>query len=252
MRLENEVSQNNLHNKLHPTVQSAAAVWAGRMSQTFGYQRRMDQKILAAYLDIVDSIYGVYLDSCQGFQSAVQVFEASQLETLKRNIELSSQDKNKDIRYCITLDDLDSGCVIYSKGNEDNGAYRRLHYCPTQLEYKQRNNPNGGNYKFVGNMAIITIFEYWESSCRNELAQLHQVKPKRIRSDIFGDLRHLRNSIIHHRGIALPEVAKCKIFNWYNEGDEIFICGDKMEDIVSAIKEPRSELYFVEGKAAQQ
>jgi len=213
----------------------------------------MDKQIVATYIDTVDSIYGVYLDSCQGFQAAIEVFEKSQLETLKRNIKLSSQeDRNKDIHYCLTLEDFDSCCMIYSKGNKDDGTYRTLHYCPTQLEYKQRNSPHGGNYKFAGNMAIIAIFEYWESSCRTALAQLHQVKSKQIKPNIFGDLRHLRNSIIHHRGIALPAVSKCKVFNWYDEGDEIFICGDKMEDIVSAIKESRSELYFVESKSAQQ
>ncbi|MGA1825502.1 MAG: hypothetical protein ACMUIP_12660, partial [bacterium] len=90
-----------------------------------------------------------------------------------------------------------------------------MHYSSTQAEYKKRNSPDGINYRFIGNMALISIYEYWENSCRNKLANYHQVDQKKIKSIIFGDLRLLRHSIVHHKGIALPNVEQCKIFNWY-------------------------------------
>ncbi|MDL1969134.1 MAG: hypothetical protein LWW97_11515 [Deltaproteobacteria bacterium] len=95
-------------------------------------------------------------------------------------------------------------------------------------------------------MALIAIYEYWESSCRNKLAVYHGVKLKQVKSQIFGDLRFLRHSIVHHGGIALPEVEKCKKFIWYKTGDEIFINGYQMEEIVAAIKKLGISLYFIE------
>ncbi len=206
----------------------------------------MPDNIIKEYTKIVDSIYGVFLDGCQGFSSAKTAFEQSQLLTLQQNKKLLAENKSlNSTSHYSTIEELDSACIIYSKGNKNESDYRTLHYCATQEEYKKRNSPKGGNYKFIGNMTLISIYEYWENSCRNKLATYHQVKQDKIKSDIFGDLRYLRNSIIHHQGVALPDVEKCKIFNWYKANDEIFINGDQMEDIISAIKDSKLDLYYL-------
>jgi len=207
----------------------------------------MPKDIINEYIRTLDSIYGVFLDGCQGFSSAKSLFEKSQLLTLEKNKRLQKDDHHqKSVQYNLSIEEFDASCMIYSKGEKGESDYRILHYCPTQGEYKRRNSPAGENYRFIGNMALITIYEYWESSCRNKLATFYKVKPKRIKSDIFGDLRLIRHSIIHHAGIALPSIEKCKRFNWYKRGDTIFIDGDQLEDIVSAIKNSGLSLYFVE------
>jgi len=210
-------------------------------------KKAMPENIIREYIRIVDSIYGVFLDGCQGFSSAKSLFEQSQLLNLERNRKLLAENQpTSTVHYNSTINDFDDSCIIYSKGKKGESDYRILHYCPTQAEYKRRNSTGGENYRFIGNIALITIYEYWENSCRNKLASYHGVKQKHIRSQIFGDLRILRNSIIHHRGIALPEIEKCKEFNWYKTDDAIFINGDQMEDIVAAIKQSRLSLYVIE------
>jgi hypothetical protein len=207
----------------------------------------MPKDIIKEYIKILDSIYGVFLDGCQGFSSAKSLFEKSQLLTLEKNKRLHEDNQHKKgVHYNLSIKEFDASCMIYSKGKKGESDYRVLHYCPTQGEYKRRNSPDGENYRFIGNMALISIYEYWESSCRNKVAAFYGVKQKQIKSEIFGDLRLIRNSIIHHAGIALPEIEKCKRFNWYKNGDTIFIDGDQMEDIVSAIKNSGQSLYFVE------
>lgn len=205
------------------------------------------ETIVKQYISSVDAIYGVFLDSCQGFSTAKSNFERSQWTTLERNRELQKNDPpGSAISRNLTLESFDASCLVYSAGKEEEVGHRILHYCPTQAEYKERNSPRGENYKFIGNMALISIYEYWENSCRNTLASHHNVKPKQIVSQIFGDLRLLRHSIIHHRGIALPEIEQCKKFRWYERDNSIFIDGDKMEEIVAAIKSPRDGLYYIE------
>lgn len=207
----------------------------------------MPKDIINEYNRTLDSIYGVFLDGCQGFSSAKSIFEKSQLSTLKKNKKLKKETNyQKNIHYNLSIKEFDDSCMIYSKGKKGGSDYRILHYCATQGEYKRRNSPDGENYRFIGNMALITIYEYWESSCRNKLAIFHNVKHEHIKSDIFGDLRLIRHSIIHHTGIALPSIEKCRIFTWYKTGDTIFIDGDKLEDIVSTIKNAGLSLYFVE------
>ena len=204
------------------------------------------EDIIRNYIQILDAIYGVYLDGCRGFDCAKSVFEQSQLSSIENNKSLQAKmPPNSGVHLNTTIDDFDSSCLVYSKGTEETGDYRRLHYCPTQAQYKMRNSPEGDNYRFIGNMALISIYEYWESSCRNKLADCNNVEYEQIKSQIFGDLRLLRNSIIHHGGIALPSIKACKKFTWYKEGDLIFIDGDQMEDIVASIKESQRCLYFI-------
>lgn len=204
------------------------------------------EAIVKEYVGAVDAIYGVFLDSCQGFSTAKSKFERSQWSTLKRNKELQKSDPSgSGITRNLTIESFDASCLIYSLGEKEEADYRILHYCPTQAEYKERNSLGGENYRFIGNMALISIYEYWENSCRNTLASHHNVETTQIVSQIFGDLRLLRHSIIHHRGIALPEIGQCKKFSWYEKGDSIFIDGGKMEEIVAAIKDPRDGLYYI-------
>jgi hypothetical protein len=207
----------------------------------------MPENIIREYIRIVDSVYGVFLDSCQGFSSARSLFEQSQSLTLEKNKKLLAENQSlNSANYNSTIKQFDDSCMIYSKGKKGESDYRILHYCPTQAEYKKRNSPEGDNYRFIGNMTLITIYEYWENSCRNKLALYHRVKQKQIRSQIVGDLRILRNSIVHHMGIALPEVEKCKQFSWYKTNDDIFINEDQMEDIIATIKESKLSLYSIE------
>lgn len=205
----------------------------------------MPVNIIKEYIKIVDSIYGVYLDGCQGFSAAKSLFERSQQSTLENNKLKAARDTNGSTRYNTTINEFDDSCMIFTRGKKEDNDYRVLHYCPTQKEYKNRNSHNGENYKFMGNMALISIYEYWESACRNKLAAYHKVEQKQVESDIFGDIRILRHSIIHNKGISLPEINKCSVFTWYQPKDVIFIDGDKIEDIVSSIKANQKNLYKV-------
>ena len=41
-----------------------------------------------------------------------------------------------------------------------------------------------------------------------------------VRDDLLGDIRLLRNDIVHHGGIATKaNSGRCKILQWFNDGD---------------------------------
>jgi hypothetical protein len=131
----------------------------------------MPERIIEEYVRTLDAIYGVYLDSIQGFSSAEKVFEDSQQCTLARNKELEKiRHSNSNTKYNLSIEEFDDSCLIYTKGTKGKPDYRVLHYCTTQAQYKRRNSPGGENYRFIGNMALISIYEYWQNSCRNKLA----------------------------------------------------------------------------------
>ena len=98
-------------------------------------------------------------------------------------------------------------------------------------------------------MSLISIYQYWEDYYRSKIATFLSLKKKNdLKSPVMSDVRRLRVSIIHHKGIALRDVGKCKILKWYKEGDEIFIDRDKLEEIISKIYLYLNELKIAHDK----
>ena len=53
--------------------------------------------------------------------------------------------------------------------------------------------------------------------------------------DLFGDLRHLRNDIVHHDSVAASgNAGKCKILTHFQPGDQVFL---EPEDFVVIMDE---------------
>jgi hypothetical protein len=176
---------------------------------------------------VVDYIYGVYLGATTGFGKLREWFEKHQgnaLESLK-----SSHPELASIDY------LDSVHMIYGKGDPNNPEAVELHHC-TQREYKERNSEDGINFHFLGNMALVSLYQYWEDFHRSQVAAELGIGKNDLKAPIMGDLRLIRISIIHHAGVALKDVEKCEILKWYKEGDKIFIDKSKFEDVIFHVK----------------
>ena len=137
---------------------------------------------------------------------------------------------------------LDSTEYIFGKGDPNLPTSVKLYRC-TQGEYKERNSERGMNARFIGNMCVIAIYQYWEDYYRQKIAGfLNRISKNELTSDIMGDLKVLRRSIIHHRGVALQEVENCKLLHWFKKDEEIFIDRNMMQDIVSQVKAYLQEL----------
>lgn len=176
---------------------------------------------------VVDYIYGVYLDSTTGFCILREWFEKNQNDTLSSLMNSHSE--------LASVDYLDSVPVIYGKGDPNTPEAVELHRCK-QKEYKERNAAGGINFQFLGNMALVSLYQYWEDYHRAQVAEQLGKKKNNLNAPIMGDLRQLRNSIIHHSGIALKDVEKCELVQWYKEGDTIFIDKEKFEDVIFHVK----------------
>jgi len=178
--------------------------------------------------DVVTSIYGVYLMSTQGFHLLFKELTNIQLTTI--NQFRSTHPELASIQY------LDSTEYIFGKGDPNLPTSIKLYRC-TQGEYKERNSEKGINFRFIGNMCVIAIYQYWEDYFRQKIANLlNKTNKNELASDIMGDLKILRHSIIHHRSIALKEVENCKLLRWFKKDDDIFIDKNMMEHIVFQVK----------------
>jgi hypothetical protein len=189
----------------------------------------MDTTNLDGFYQVVDDITGLYYDSMKGYTT-----------NYKNMIEW--QQKFAD-EYNITMEQLDKTGMSYGKGTPEPGkgpdhpdTLKLFTYITTQGINKDNNKPGGKNHVVMGNMAICQIYSYWEDYYRALVAKDLDSSKNNFISDILGDIRLLRNSIVHHRAIALADIKKCIHTKWFSEGDLITIDIDKFETIIRLVK----------------
>lgn len=112
-----------------------------------------------------------------------------------------------------------------------------------QGEVKKRTKENGNNYWLIGFQCIVSMYSYWEVYLRNEIANALGKEKNEIKHPIWGDMRWLRHSVIHHDCIAKPEIVKCEIIKWYKPGDQIRLSFQQMNSIFKLLAFYRNELH---------
>ena len=126
-----------------------------------------------------------------------------------------------------------------------------------QGDMKKRVHENGENYLLLGNLCLVSAYSYWEEYLRIEIGiaigalkkgsknseETRRILNKHVKSDFWGDVKHLRHSILHNNGIANSDVSKCKIFKWFKPGQKIKLDYKKMRAIFLLMGQYRNELH---------
>jgi hypothetical protein len=75
----------------------------------------------------------------------------------------------------------------------------------------------------LGHQWIAYVYAGWQEAFRPRLAACHGCAKADLRYPVLGDLRHLRNDVIHHRGVATAHnTGKCTVLaHWFAEGEVI-------------------------------
>ena len=171
------------------------------------------KEILDEFLKISRDLIGVYFDAVIGFDRNRLRLEEDQKKMLEK---INKNDPN------YSLKQLDNSVYAYGEG-DPNISMPEIFFYSTQKEYKLRNSKDGKNYQFIGNMCLMIIYQYWEDYYRGKLAKSYEIDKDDIQSDLFGDLRLIRHSIIHHNSIASSEIKRCKkqMENIFNQKERL-------------------------------
>jgi len=75
----------------------------------------------------------------------------------------------------------------------------------------------------LGQQWIAYVYDGWQEAFRPRLAACHGCEKGDLRYPVLGDLRHLRNDVVHHRGVATAaNTGRCVVLgHWFAEGDVI-------------------------------
>jgi hypothetical protein len=175
----------------------------------------------------VELIYSIYRDCRNAFVLTLKDFKQQQETMLK---EFESQGKHW------TIEDLDKKKYHYGVREGKSGKISSAASF-TQGEWKEKIGENGSNVNHIGNICLVMIYQYWEDKYREEIAISKGMNNGELNSNLFGDIRYLRNSIIHNNGRANDDVDKCKILRWFRANDQIIIDANKMDLLIAYIKD---------------
>jgi hypothetical protein len=127
----------------------------------------------------------------------------------------------------------------------------------TQGDVKARNAPGGANFITLGQLCLVSFYDFWNDYLRREYViakgklDANETKKKVVEAalhehgchDLWGDLKHLRTSVVHNRGIATSDVARCKLIKWFRPSDPIALTPEHMQALFLALLRYRNELF---------
>jgi hypothetical protein len=179
--------------------------------------------LLNEYAALVGDAYALYLDAGSAMPRFATFIEEQQQRNLKQFKGQADAPQ--------TIEQLDAANFFYGKG-DPNYPGSRVQHVSTQGELKARNQEDGSNCRTVSRVVILTIYQFWEDHYRQQFALAVEKAKNDIASDFFGDIRHIRNDIIHHRNYASERVLKCKTLKYFEPGDEIFLSKEEVMEVM--------------------
>lgn len=181
-------------------------------------------KILREFVDFVNRQVGVYCDCLAGFEGNKVRIER---QVVRVNRPVSRRVEN------------DQPVIVYASV-EDPTRPKAIHHRIIRAdEFINANSEAGFNEEQVCWSIIVFLFAYWDEEVRPRIAAIRGIPPNNVRVDALGDLRILRNSIVHNSGvIAATEHIRLKILSGICDPDaKISLKHEQMYAIFVAIQQ---------------
>lgn len=169
------------------------------------------------FLDEVNHLFGFYFDADMAFH----------LTKLRLG----------EMQMTLGLNDASS--FSYTEGTPTGGLadFQKSMHRTNFGALKQRMAKGGTNSQTAAQAMVVFTFHIWEEKFRNCLTTNGGTPISDTDSDVMGDIRLLRNSIIHNKGIADASVGRCKVLKHFKPGQPIRFTDEIIYDIIKAIRQ---------------
>jgi hypothetical protein len=126
----------------------------------------------------------------------------------------------------------------------------------TQGEVKARNAASGDNHRLLGQLCLVSFYDYWSEHFRREYVVARGLlRPddnkktsdaamaEHASFDLWGDIRYFRQSVVHNGGIATGDVGRCKQLKWFKPGDVICLTPAHVRELFMALLRFHNQLF---------
>jgi len=197
-----------------------------------GLNEQFDE-VVREYIDFVNEQVGAYMSALAGF--------AGHHARVSRQV-------NRANRPLATrpLDEEGIPTIVwasYEDPTKPDVIHNQIVRCD---DYLEANRPGGRNEQQHSRSILIFLFTYWEAEIRPRLARAKGVQLNEVQSDIMGDLRTLRNVILHSKSMIRPDKhASLKLLGDMFEVDkELAFSYEGMHQIFVLIKQDCARLLL--------
>lgn len=188
--------------------------------------------IIREYIDFVNRQVGVYMDALSGFAGHHTHIER-QVHRISRPVDSRIDNSGQRVVVYASYEDPTQPDVIHNR-------------IIRATDYIAANSKGGSNEQQHSQAVLVFLFTYWEEEIRPRLAASKGVELQEIQSDIMGDLRILRNVILHSKGIIRSEKHKDlkKLSNMFVVDQPVQVSYEGMHRIFVLIKQDCARMLF--------
>jgi hypothetical protein len=188
--------------------------------------------IIKEYIDFVNSQVGVYMDALAGFEGHSVRIER-QVHRISKATGIKIDETGKKIVMRTSYEDPSQPDVIHNR-------------IIRASDYIDANSNGGSNEQQLAQSVLVFIFTYWEEEIRPRLSKSKGVELSKITSDIMGDLRILRNVILHSKAVMKTDKHKSLklLKNLFKPNHKIHVSYDDMHKIFVLIKQDCARKLF--------
>jgi hypothetical protein len=188
--------------------------------------------VIQDYIDFINRQHGMYIDALAGFGENHREIE-HQVAIISKPIGWRLDDVGRPVMMRASVEDPTRPDVIHQR-------------IIRAADYLAANATGGSNEQQHAQAVLVFLYTYWELETRPRLAAAKGCEVSEIKANIMGELRILRNVVLHSKGIVRADTLKGmkKLGAWFTVDQPIHISFENMKQIFIWINQGCALLLF--------
>jgi len=179
------------------------------MSSNSPIQNERFDDVVREFIDFINAQVGVYMDALAGFEGHYARVER-QIHMANRPTSLRKADDGEQVMVWTSYEDPSKPDIIHNR-------------IIRAEDYLLINAPGGANEQQHARAIIVFLYTAWELEYRPRLAVAKSIDLNEIKSDVMGDLRIIRHSILHTKStLSSEDHRKLKKLGVLFQPDQLF------------------------------
>jgi len=130
----------------------------------------------------------------------------------------------------------DEGTVSFGDGPPEH-SQTKIRQTVTIENFKSRLNLSGQNMQIITSLCIVAIYQLWEDEYREKIANaIGLLKKEDLKLDIMGDIRRLRQAVIHHGNKRTEEFSRFKKLIYMAPRQTVTLDDQEFHNLIETIK----------------
>jgi hypothetical protein len=184
------------------------------------------------FIAFINQQVGVYVDACAGFSGNCVRVER-QVFRIQKRVDKKIGPDGQPIMVMASFENPTQPDVIH-------------HRIIRADEFIHVNSEGGSNEQQLIQNVLVCLYTHWEDEIRPRLAAIKGVDKSEIKLDIVGDLRLIRNIILHAKGIVREDKHQefKKIKDMFTVDQKIVLTNDNVHQIFVRLKQGAAEMIY--------